>query len=113
MARTLNLNQNGTVTLDASGNGVVQLGPGIPGVTWTVTLAACASTSITSTPIFNLYLGDPIPPNFLGGTYSGNNDEYTPLSAVLANGQYLSGQWIGGDTGATATMTLTGTKVVP
>jgi hypothetical protein len=113
MARTLNLNQNANVTLDQYGNGTVQAGPQIPGVTWTVTLAACTTASVVNTPVFNLYLGDPIPQNNLGGTYSGNNDEYTPLSAVLPNGQYMTGQWTGGDPGALATMTLTGTQQVP
>jgi hypothetical protein len=114
MSRTLNLSVNGNVTLDDNGSGTITLGPNITGVIWTVTLVACATTSTVNTPVFNLYQSiNPDPTMFLGGTYSGNNDEYTPILVTLYSGQGMTGQWVNGDAGATATMTLTGTQQVP
>jgi hypothetical protein len=113
MSRTLSLQTYAVVTLDASGNGTVQIGPVIPGVTWQVTQVACYTTSVQNNPQFNLYLGDALPSNTLGGTYSGNNDANTGLAITLRPGQYFTGQWAGGDAGAEATFTVIGTQLVP
>lgn len=113
VTRTLSLQTYVTVTLDDSGNGTVQLGPNVPGVTWTVSQVACFSTSTATNPVFNLYLGDPLPSNFMGGTFSGSNDANTGLATVLSQGQYFTGQWVGGDPGATGTFTVLGTQAVP
>ncbi|HXO24752.1 MAG TPA: hypothetical protein VN870_09225 [Streptosporangiaceae bacterium] len=112
MSRTRQLTAFDNVTLDENGNGTVQLGPTLPGVSWALVQAACATTSTMNEPVFNLYVGDAQPSNFLGGTFSGNND-CTDLAQTLYSGQYLTGQWVDGDPGATATMTLFGTKQVP
>jgi hypothetical protein len=112
VSRTRQLTAFASITLDENGNGTVQLGPGLPGVVWNLVQAACATTSTENEPIFNLYVGDAQPSNFLGGTFSGNND-CTDLNQTLYSGQYLTGQWTGGDPGATGTMTLFGTQQVP
>lgn len=113
MSRSLNLSTSKTVTLDANGNGTVQLGPESAGVVWTVSQVACFTTSSVNNPVFNLYLGDPNPVNFMGGTFSGSNDANTGLAVVLNQGQYFSGQWVGGDPGAVGTFTVLGTQQVP
>lgn len=113
MSRTQNLSNFENVTLDENGNGTLQIGPNIPGVTWAVTQMACFTTSTENNPVFNTYLGSPIPQNFIGGTFSGNNDCNTGISIPLATGQYITGQWVGGDAGATGTFTVNGTQVVP
>jgi hypothetical protein len=111
--RTLTLSDFENITLDANGNGTVQIGPGITGVAWIITQMATFTTSVENNPVFNTYLGDPIPQNFIGGTMSGNNDCNTGINILLNNGQYITGQWVGGDPGATATFTVNGTQTVP
>jgi hypothetical protein len=112
MTRQLQLNAAAAVVLDGDGDGQVQAGPPLPGVTWSPLTGATSTTSTASTPLFSLYLGEPSPLNFLGGTYDGNNDS-TDLAVTLQHGQYLTGVWAGGDPGAVATLSLTGTRAVP
>lgn len=113
MARQLTLATGATITLDGNGDGVAQLGPQAAGVVWTVNQAACATTSSASNPVFNLYLGDPNPDNFIGGSFSGNNDATDLPGIVLQPGQYFTGTWDGGDPGAIATLSIFGTQQVP
>lgn len=114
MSHTVPLNVSVSVVLDGSGNGQVQLGPVIAGVSWQVTgegvLVQPASTTVVSQ--FKLYLGAAQPGNFLGGSYTGDNNSAS-IPATLYPGQVLTGVWSGGNPGATATMTLTGTQSIP
>lgn len=114
MSRTVPLNVSGSVVLDGSGNGQVQLGPVVAGVSWQVTgegvLVQPASLTVVS--LFKLYLGAVVAGNFLGGTYTGDNNSAS-IPAALYPGQVLTGVWTGGNPGATATLTLSGTQAIP
>lgn len=114
MSRTVPLNVSASVVLDGSGNGQVQIGPVIAGVSWKVTAEGVLvqPTSTTVVSQFKLYLGAAQPGNFLGGSYTGDNNSAS-IPAILYPGQVLTGVWSGGNPGATATLTLTGTQAIP
>jgi hypothetical protein len=107
------LNTGASVTLNAQGAGTVSVGPNMPGVTWTVTSVACFTSTANLVPTFYLYTPFVAPFNFVGGSYSGNNDQNTGLTVLLFPGQLLYGVWAGGDNGATATMSVYGTFTSP
>jgi hypothetical protein len=109
------LSVSGQVVLDGSGNGQVQLGPAITGTSWTPSnvgvLVAPTSTTVVSQ--FKIYNGAPIAANFIGGTYTGDNNSSAISVGNMYPGSVITGVWTGGNPGATATMTLTGTQNVP
>jgi hypothetical protein len=115
MSRTVPLTQSASVKLDGSGNGSVQLGPALPGVSWSPASVAVivqpASTTVVSQ--FRLYLGPAQPGNFQGGTYTGDVNSTDITVPAMYAGQVLTGVWSGGNPAATATMTLTGTQQIP
>ena len=114
MSRSVPLTVSASVVLDGSGGGQVQLGPVVAGVSWQVTAEGVLVQPASSTVVsqFKLYLGGPQPGNFLGGTYTGDNNSAS-IAATLHPGQVLTGVWSGGNPGATATMALTGTQDIP
>lgn len=111
------LNVSGRVTLDASGNGTVSLGPGkTPGPrTWNITQVTVQTNrpGLAPVPRFQLYRDFVSPDNSLGldydgsfnqGLSSGNGTQLTVPSEVIC-------VWTGGQSGDIATLTVTGTKV--
>jgi hypothetical protein len=65
-------------------------------------------------PLFKLYRGRTISQeNFIAGTYTGSNDSTDLTSVVLHPSMVLTGVFIGGDVGATATLTITGETEIP
>lgn len=103
------------VVLDGQGDGVVTLGPELPGTSWNP--ASCGvkvtPTSTTTVSEFFLYLGGVSDENFIGGTYTGDiNSSAVTLPAPLTPGQILTGRWTGGNPGATATLTLSGQQTI-
>jgi hypothetical protein len=107
------LNAAGSVTLDASGDGQVSLGPSIPGVLWTVTTVGCFTSTAVNTPTFYIYYGNAAAFNFIAASYTGNLDSDSDISLTLYTGQTLLGVWAGGDSGAQATMSIFGTFTAP
>lgn len=107
------LNTGVSITLNASGAGAAYIGPAFPGVVWTVNQVSCVtSTNVTGTTQFEFYFPAVAPIYFQGGSYSGNQDTDTGLSMTIFTGQQLIGVWSGGDSGATATMSILGTMTV-
>jgi len=104
----LPLNESASVVLDASGSGVVRLGPNNASQQWVPTNAACSVSSNNSEPVFVLYNGTPSNANRIGGTYTGSNDNTDVNSVTLYPGSVLTGVWTGGDPGATATLSIQG-----
>lgn len=96
-----------STTLDANGNGTVVIGPTRARQIWMVYNAACVVDSNDNEPEFRLYTGLVATPNQVAGTFSGSNDSMG-LSVKLGRGNKLSGRWIGGDPGATATLSVYG-----
>jgi hypothetical protein len=103
-----------SVVLDGSGNGTVQAGPQVAGVSWQPAAAGVLVSPVSTTVVslFKLYLGQAQPQNFLGGSYTGDNNS-AGLAVTLYPGQVITGTWTGGNPGATATLTLSGTQTIP
>lgn len=98
------VDNQGSVTLNAAGNGTVRVGTFNPSQRWRITSASVRTSTNTLEPTANLYLGSRA--SFLGGTYTGSNDT-TDLDVQLANSTILC-EWTGGDPGATATLYIRG-----
>lgn len=104
------LDQGGSVVLDANGNGTIRLQPSSNRVFWHVTGVSVRTTTNVKEPTAQVYLGAP-GGNSLGGTYTGSNDSDQILADVYP-GQFLSVVFSGGDAGATAFAYLYGTVSV-
>lgn len=109
MSEGLRLYDSVRVTLDGSGTGTVRFGPSRPGERWRVTSVSVSTSTNTNTPVAKVYRGTPAPGAFISGTYDGALDTDPELNELLWAGEYLSVQWTGGDSGATATATYRGT----
>lgn len=106
--------------LDGSGNGIAVCGPSGLGSAWVPAQVAVGTATSVSTPVAYLYLGPLLPVTALkallatsqvsqlGGTSNGANDSIGLLGIQVPQGQALIVQWLGGDAGTTATMTVTG-----
>lgn len=106
MAITKPLNESGSVVLDSSGSGLVDiLVPTLQ--TWTINRLGVLVSSNTKEPVAKVYVNSEGPGNFLAGTYTGSNDS-SDENQVLMPGQHLLCRWTGGDTGATATLSVFG-----
>lgn len=120
--RTYNalLNSGAQTILDTSGNGIAVCGPTGAGATWTPVQIGVNTTTNVSTPIATLYIGAFMPVYALNimistaqisqiaATSAGNGDSIGLVGVIIPPGQALIVQWVGGDFGAQATMTVTG-----
>lgn len=106
-----------TITLDGSGNGTAQLGPRAHGQVWKPTVASIKMSGATPSGLATCFLyagGAATDGNFIDSTYDVNNDSTDRVSGQqLELGQHVYAVWTGGNPGATATLTLNGTKVIP
>lgn len=108
MSRTVALPpKRASVVLDASGNGTVSLQPNRL-ETWHVTSTGVRVSSNNLEPTATTYVGAVADGNVLSSTFSGSRDS-SPEDQPLQPGQPLLCQWLGGDPGATATLTVLGT----
>jgi hypothetical protein len=113
MSRSIGLSQTASVTLGASGSGMVIMGPSLPRTTWQpVSCVISTSSNNSGTTEFALYQNLVGESTVLGGSLTGSDDTAT-LNMTLYPGQTLVGVWSGGDDGATATLTIYGTQTVP
>lgn len=102
------LNEGKSVTL-AGGAGQVELGPnGLE--QWKVTAVAVITSTNTAEPTAKVYVDTVSPTAFLSGTYTGSNDSSNE-NVLLRQGQKLICVWSGGDSGATATLSVWGEKI--
>lgn len=106
-----------TVTLDGSGNGTVQLGPISAREIWYPSNAHVSANigSVINEAQCIVYVGTTVESNnFRDGTLSGSSGDSTDaINADQINmGEYVFAQWIGGDAGAIATLSVTGNKDV-
>jgi hypothetical protein len=119
VGRTLSLTRNLSVTLNGSGNGVIQLGPSSPGEVWLP-----ASTSISCTGSLTGITG--ISTCFIyAGSYAGQatfvDSTYNVLGAAssliagqsLYPGQYVFAVFTNGPPNQTASLVVSGTRQVP
>ena len=108
------LSVSASVVLSGAGAGQATLGPTLPGTSWQPVSAAVlvAPVSLTVVSVVKLYNGSPVAANFIGGSYTGDVNS-SALAVTLQLGQILTAVWSGGNPGATATLTLTGTMTIP
>lgn len=108
------LSEFASVILNASGNGTASIGPNAHGVTWKLTAVSVRVSTATKTPTCLVYCGrDTTDANFVDGTYTGNQNSTANVNGqALALGDKVFAVWSGGDVGAQATVTVTGTKEI-
>lgn len=101
---------NSTVVLDTDGNGTCPgIGPTSPGETWIVSLISVQCSSNTNEAIASVYLNGAL----LGTTTWGSTgDSDSSITQPVATGQQISATWTGGDHGATAVMSVIGTRSI-
>ena len=119
--RTVPLNESGSVRLDGSGNGTVRIGPDEPAARWLPTVASVSA--LTAAPVVNeaqclFYAGQaPVQQYFVDGTFSGSSGDSSDriTGRVISRTQlpYIWAVWTGGDPGAQATLSVSGTKEIP
>jgi len=102
------------VTLNGSGNGTASIGPLTAREVWTLTSVACSVSTHVSEATFAVYVGDRVYPGGLRDqSFSGSSGDSTDrITDPIRSGWKVWGVWTGGDPGATATMSLTGTKEI-
>lgn len=109
--RTEILDTSANVTLSAAGAGVATATP--PNLeTWQVTTIAVHVTSNTAEPTAQVYIGAQDASRLIGATYTGSLDSSDGNWRVNP-GQPLICAWSGGDAGATATLSILGTRTYP
>ena len=110
---TWDLNETGSVTLDANGNGTFQLVPGGARERWLVTLINTVVQQTTiAVPTLRVYRGSAQPINLLGGTFTGNLDSNSTDQWLLNMNEGLVFQYTGGSLGDVATARIEGTRYV-
>jgi hypothetical protein len=115
MPQTLGLSKAASVILDASGNGMAQLGPQLPGTSWQVaTVAVSVATNVNEAQCY-LYAGiSATAGQLIGATSTGSTGDSDDLAGQgIWPGQSLIAVWAGGDPGAEATLSVFGTQNVP
>jgi hypothetical protein len=119
--RILALSVSAQGTLDSSGNGTLQVGPGVPGHVWFPTLVTISMTGAIPAPgsgliaSLSLYAGNgPTPDNLVDFTYNVNAGSSTNIAGqTLYSGQFVYVVWANGNASATVTLNVNGTRKVP
>lgn len=88
------------------------MGPKLARVWWLPDTILC-STPSQALSMFYLYRNGTSQAQLIGTSLNGNADQVPFTGTPLTSGEFLVGQWVGGDNGAQATMTVTGSKQVP
>ena|ERR1700761_4645047 len=109
--QTIPLDQYGSVTLDANGQGTVTLGPAKPNERWEIQSVAVSVSSNTNEPMAKCYRDIVSQTALIGGTYSGSFDYDSAFNYTVFPGRKLVVQWTGGDIGATASVRISGNDV--
>lgn len=113
--RSVPLNETVSVRLDGAGAGTAKVGPISAREVWHPAAAAVKVSTIENEAQCLIYVGDSATQqNFVDGTYSGSSGDASDRMAatIVRVGWYVWATWTGGDPGATATLTVTGTKDV-
>ena len=111
--RQLPLNAKAYTTLDANGNGTASTGPESFREQWSNLTASVRASSNVNEAICSVYGGAAATPGYFSGatTWGSTGDSTTNLPAVQVGGNVWA-VWTGGDPGAQAVLTVTGTRSV-
>jgi hypothetical protein len=101
----------GSVVLDATGSGQVQLGPDSGPANWSVSSVVRQTNRPGQSPVprVQLYLDTVDPQNSLGVSYDGSFGTFVG-EQTLSRGQHLLVVWTGGQAGDRAAATVNGEK---
>ena len=115
MSRTVALSKSASVTLNGSGGGTANLGPSAPGEVWFPSSVSVSATSNTNEAIAKVYIGGQVSAGTFqdGTTWGSTGDSTSNVSGPVYPGQQVFAVWSGGDSGATATVVVTGSRQVP
>ncbi len=107
------LNTSARVTLDASGDGRLELGPDQGPPYWNVTKLVVMTDrpGLAPVPQASVYLDAEDSNGLVDSTYDGSKDS-TDVDIDLQRGQHLIAVWSGGQAGDTATLSVTGWTAV-
>jgi len=108
--QTYPLNQQTTVLLNASGNGIASCGPQVVRQHWQPTAAAVSVATNVSEAQCSVYYGTTVGSGtFLGQTAKGSTGDTCGIAGIdLPPGAQIWAEWKGGDPGSTATMVVQG-----
>lgn len=111
--RQLPLNAKAYVTLDGSGNGTAYVGPQSFREQWSGLTASVKVATNTSEATCSIYAGAAATQGYFADstTWGSTGDSTQNLTTVQVGGNVWA-VWTGGDPGAQATLTVTGTKTV-
>lgn len=105
------LNVSSQVVLDGSGNGRIRIGP--LGEMWYITRNMVRTTTRNNEAVCTVYqtnVGDDYQRDI---TYTGSTGDTSDTEFTVTDGDALWFVWVGGDPGATATVTISGTRSNP
>jgi hypothetical protein len=111
--RQLPLSVKAYVTLDGDGNGTASTGPESFGESWSGLTAAVRVATNVNEATCATYAGAAATPGYFADatTWGSTGDSTSNLPVVKVGGQVWA-TWAGGDPGARATLTVTGTRLV-
>lgn len=112
--RTVQLSASTSIKLDGAGGGTATVGPEAPGETWDAGYTVgvrCATNAAEA--IASAWCGGGPPRGFIGSTTWGSTGDANSDTPQVSVGQSVTVTWTGGDPGATAYLTVTGTRQVP
>lgn len=114
---TAPLNENGSVTLDGSGNGTLKMVPWGGSVTWRPASVSVKVATNAAEAACRIYIGPTASDAyFVDGTLSGSTGDSTDRVSgysIDTHGSALWAVWEGGDPGAVATMSVSGKVSTP
>ena len=111
--RQLPLNAKAYVTLSPDGTGTAYTGPLSPGEQWTGITAHVSVATNNNEALCSIYAGAAETPGYFGDatTWGSTGDSTSNLNDVRVGGNVFA-VWTGGDSGALATLVITGTRTV-
>jgi hypothetical protein len=109
------LSVSASVALNASGNGSVSLGPRNVGEVWYPATVACSVATNVSEALGYCYIGVAMSAGVLvGNTASASTGDSDNLDGTpVYVGSFIWFQWLGGDVGELATLSVFGSRQVP
>jgi hypothetical protein len=115
MSRTLSLSVTVSVILDGSGNGTAQIGPTTTNEVWSPSVASVSVATNVNEAQCRIYAGNALSAGYFvdGTTWGSSGDSTSNFASQVYPGQSVFARWTGGDAGARATLTITGTRQVP
>ncbi len=115
MGTVVPLRQYAQVVLNGSGAGTAKVGPLSARETWSPTSASIQCSTTVNEATCNVYAGSTATqPDYVDASFAGSSGDSTSRvsGTTIYCGQYVWAVWTGGDPGATATLTVTGSRTV-